>query len=671
MPRFVTLRQKLIHLPRWPKRLVLMANDFLLMSLALWLGLSLRLSTFYVTDNPVLLVQFIAAPILGLISFHYFGLYRLVTRYIGQQGMVRIVMAVSAAVLGWALLIVMLQPKDVVPRSVMIIYWIFTIYFVWLSRQVAGWILKADPMATPASWGGKRPHNKQNVLIYGAGETGVQLLGELNQGKSYHAAGFIDPDQSLWGQKIHGVKVYDPKKIGQLIQRGDVKQIFIAQPNLSRREQRQILRRLEPYPVKVKMLPAMADIASGKVTVSDLRPIYVAYLLGRDQVPPNEDLLSRNITGRSVMITGAGGSIGSELAKQVLLQRPRQLILFELSEVALYKIDVKIRELEANLAAQAKEAGMSFEPVEIVSLLGSVLDKKLVRDILVKYEVETIYHAAAYKHVPLVEKNPVAGLQNNTFGTGVIAGVARDVGVERFVLISTDKAVRPTNVMGASKRLAELVLQGLAAEPGTKTVFTMVRFGNVLDSSGSVVRRFRQQIAEGGPVTVTHKEIIRYFMSIPEAAQLVIQAGAMGNGGDVFVLDMGEPVKIDDLARAMIHLTGLEVRDANNPDGDIEITYIGLREGEKLYEELLIGDNTSGTEHPRILRNEEAFLPMDVLRQELKQLSAAMEAGDETAIRKILLRTVEGYNPDGAQMASTMPRPPASSLWPDRDHTVH
>ena len=666
MPRFINLRRKMIALPRWPKRAVLMINDFLLMSFALWLGMSLRLSTLYVTDNPVLLLQLLAAPVFGLISFHYLGLYRLVTRYIGQQGMVRIITAVSVAVLCWALLIVMIQAKDVVPRSVMIIYWIFTISFVWLSRQVAGWVLKADPTAIPA-----RFDNRQNVLIFGAGEAGVQLLDALHHAENYFAIGFIDTDKSLWGQKIRGVKVYDPQKVGPLIKRGHVKEILIAQPDLTRRGRREILHRLEPYPVKVKMLPAMTDIASGKVTISDLRPIDVADLLGRDQVPPNKDLLSRNIAGRVVMITGAGGSIGSEISKQVLLLRPRKLILFDLSEVSLYKIDVRIRELEANLKAQARQAGESFKPVEIVTLLGSVLDKKRLHDILTSHEVETIYHAAAYKHVPLVEQNPVAGLHNNTFGTGVVAGVARDVGVERFVLISTDKAVRPTNIMGASKRLAELILQGLAAEPGTKTVFTMVRFGNVLDSSGSVVRRFRQQIAEGGPVTVTHKEIIRYFMSIPEAAQLVIQAGAMGNGGDVFVLDMGQPVKIDDLARAMIHLTGLEVRDEDNPDGDIEIAYVGLREGEKLYEELLIGDNTSGTEHPRIMRNREEFLTMDALRQELKLLSAAMDAADDAAIREILLRTVEGYAPDRGQEPPILTRPPTQPVWPNSDQTVH
>ncbi len=666
MLRFVGLRRKMIDLPRWPKRALLMANDFLLMSFALWLAMSLRLNVLYVPASVEMTVQLLAGPVFGLITFHYFGLYRLVTRYIGHQGMIRIYAAVSLSVLSWAMLIVMMQTAEVVPRSVLIMYWLFTIMFVWLSRQVAGWVLRADPTVVPA-----RFDNRRNVLIYGAGHTGVQLLDDLQHGNDYYPVGFIDDDKSLWGQNIKGVKVFRPGKLGALIRRGNVREVFLAQPELTRRARRDILRRLEPFQVSVKTLPAMGDIASGKVQVSDLRPIDVEDLLGRDAVPPNQDLLCRNIKGRSVLITGAGGSIGSELSKQALLQRPRILVLFDASEEALYNIDARICELEATLVRQAREAGEEVQPVTIVSVLGSVLDKRRVRDVLRRHEVETIYHAAAYKHVPLVERNMVAGLSNNTFGTGVIAGLARELGVERFVLISTDKAVRPTNVMGASKRLAELVLQGLAHEPDTRTIFTMVRFGNVLDSSGSVVRKFRRQITEGGPVTVTHPEIIRYFMSIPEAAQLVIQAGAMARGGEVFVLDMGQPVKIDDLARAMIRLMGLEVRDENNPDGDIEVSYVGLREGEKLYEELLIGENTSGTEHPRIMRNEENFLDMKVLRAELKKLNAAMDAGDSAQIRKLLEALVEGYRPEGLSQSDDIPEHVAKTVWPAPSRVVH
>ena len=372
------------------------------------------------------------------------------------------------------------------------------------------------------------------------------------------------------------------------------------------------IRLLESYPVVVKTLPALEEIASGHVEISDLRPIDVEDLLGRDPVTPDLELLTANVHGKVVMITGAGGSIGSELTRQLLRLGPKTLVLFELSEVALYEISMEIEELNERL--HKEEAGRpAEEATKVVQVLGSVLDQKLVARTIEELEVEVIYHAAAYKHVPIVEANPFAGLQNNTFGTLALAEAAKELGVERFVLVSSDKAVRPTNIMGASKRLAELILQAFAQDRDSTTIFTMVRFGNVLDSSGSVVRRFRNQIRAGGPVTVTHPEVIRYFMSIPEAAQLVIQAGTMAIGGEVFVLEMGTPVKIDDLARTMIRLSGLEVRDEDHPEGDIAIEYIGLRRGEKLYEELLIGENTTGTSHPRIFKNSEPILPFEEL----------------------------------------------------------
>jgi FlaA1/EpsC-like NDP-sugar epimerase len=416
-----------------------------------------------------------------------------------------------------------------------------------------------------------------------------------------------------------------------------------------RRERRAALQQLEQLKMRVRTLPAMEDLATGRVAVSDLRPVEADDLLGRDPVRPDALVLARNIAAKSVMVTGAGGSIGSELVRQIIGLRPKRLVLFDNSESQLYQID-----LTAETLCQAARARGEAEP-QIVAVLGSVLDAPTVRRVIEANEVETIYHAAAFKHVPLVEHNPVAGLRNNTFGTATLAEAAAACGVERFVLVSTDKAVRPTSIMGASKRLAEMILQARAAEGRGRTVFTMVRFGNVLDSSGSVVQRFRRQVEAGGPVTVTHPGMIRYFMSIPEAAGLVIQAGAMASGGDVFVLDMGEPVKIDDLARAMIRLMGREVRDADNPDGDIAIEYVGPRDGEKLSEELLIGENVIPTEHARILRSQEPFLAKAKLEPLLAELAAALEEDSVPAIKATLARAVENYRPAQHQLSGSKP----------------
>jgi FlaA1/EpsC-like NDP-sugar epimerase len=427
------------------------------------------------------------------------------------------------------------------------------------------------------------------------------------------------------------------------VERFGIKQVLLAIPSAERNERRAILKRLEQLSVEVKILPSLEDIASGRVDVSELRPLDVGDLLGRDSVPPISDLLSRNTRGKNVLVTGAGGSVGSELARKLFSQGPDRLVLFDVSEPALYNIDIELRDL----------AGATNGPLapEIIPVLGSVLDRALLTDTLRRYEINTIYHAAAYKHVPLVEHNAAVGIENNAFGTDALAAAAVQCNVERMVLISTDKAVRPTNVMGASKRLAELALQAKAMKDAT-TTFAIVRFGNVLDSSGSVVGRFRRQIKAGGPVTVTHPEVVRYFMSIPEAAELVIQAGSMAKGGEIFALEMGEPVKIDELARLMIRLSGLEVKDADNPDGDIEITYTGLRPGEKLYEELLIGTNSTGTEHPRILHLDEPALEQSELEREFDLLRAAMKLRDGETIQAVLLRTVEGYRPDADVQAT-------------------
>ena len=627
----------LIERPRWFKRIFLIVNDMALLTIALWAAYSLRLSQFYVPESFGMILLMAAAPIIGVITFHMRGLYKLVTRYIGPEGTTRIYVAVIIAVLAWALLVLLSGIKGH-PRSVVVIYGLIAAGLIRLSRQwAAALLLKGAPQHKPVSF-----DERKNVIIYGAGAMGVQLLRALNETNQFNMVAFIDNSPSLAGQVVHGVKVLRPGKIGKVISTENVKEVLLAMPSALRSERRAAIKALEPFPVVVKTLPALEEIASGRVEVSDLRPIEVEDLLGRDPVAPELELLTGHVKDKVVMITGAGGSIGSELTRQLLELGPKSLILFELSEVALYEIEMEIEELKWRRAKEPEAPPLA--DTKIIPVLGSVQDRKLVARIISDYDVEVIYHAAAYKHVPLVEVNPFTGLQNNTFGTLTLAEVAKEARVERFVLVSSDKAVRPTNVMGASKRLAELILQALAEPHGT-TVFTMVRFGNVLDSSGSVVRRFRNQIQAGGPVTVTHPEIIRYFMSIPEAAQLVIQAGAMASGGEVFVLDMGTPVKIDDLARTMVRLSGLEVRDDDNPEGDIAIEYIGLRRGEKLYEELLIGENTTGTSHPRIFKNSEPVLAYAELAAALERLDDAIQRHDESDLQEMLRATVEGYKP--------------------------
>jgi FlaA1/EpsC-like NDP-sugar epimerase len=636
----------LIEQPRWFKRIFLITNDMALLTIALWAAYSLRLSRFYIPESFGMILLMAAAPIIGVITFHMRGLYKLVTRFIGPEGTTRIYVAVIIAVLAWALLVLLSGIKGH-PRSVVVIYGLIAAGLIRLSRQWAGsLLLKAAPQHKPVSF-----DERKNVIIYGAGTMGIQLLRALNETGQFNMVAFIDNSPSLAGQVVHGVKVLRPGKIGKVITTENVKEVLLAMPSALRSERRAAIKALEPFPVVVKTLPALEEIASGRVEVSDLRPIEVEDLLGRDPVAPELELLTGHVKDKVVMITGAGGSIGSELTRQLLELGPKTLILFELSEVALYEIEMEIEELKWRRVKEPEAPPLA--DTKIVPVLGSVLDRKLVAHIISSYDVEVIYHAAAYKHVPLVEVNPFTGLQNNTFGTLTLAEVAKEARVERFVLVSSDKAVRPTNVMGASKRLAELILQALAEPHGT-TVFTMVRFGNVLDSSGSVVRRFRNQIQAGGPVTVTHPEIIRYFMSIPEAAQLVIQAAAMASGGEVFVLDMGTPVKIDDLARTMVRLSGLEVRDDTNPEGDIAIEYIGLRRGEKLYEELLIGENTTGTSHPRIFKNSEPVLAYAELVAALERLDDAIQRQDEADLQEMLRATVEGYKPGSSGLPASV-----------------
>jgi FlaA1/EpsC-like NDP-sugar epimerase len=475
------------------------------------------------------------------------------------------------------------------------------------------------------------------VLVYGAGSSGRQLVAAMANSHEMQIIGFLDDDDRLQGHVLNGLPIYNPDYLGRLVIALSISNVLLALPNISRKRRNDILNHIRGTHVSVRTLPSMTDLAQGKVSISDIRELDTDDLLGREPVMPNHILLAKNIHSRAVMVTGAGGSIGSELCRQIFQIGPTKLLLIEQSEFALYSIH---KELEEKCAGSE---------VILVPLLASVQDEDRMREILSTWRPDTVYHAAAYKHVPLVEHNPAAGIKNNVLGTLNTAMAAAENGVTDFVLISTDKAVRPTNVMGASKRLAEMVLQALAANAkNSGTRFCMVRFGNVLDSSGSVVPKFRQQIRESSRMTLTHPDVTRYFMTIPEAAQLVIQAGAMAKGGDVFVLDMGQPVRIMDLARRMVELSGLIVKDEQTPDGDIEIDITGLRPGEKLYEELLIGDNPQSTMHPRIMRAQEEFIAWTELEGKLKSLELALNVNDVGVIRLMMQQLVTGYIPSDA-----------------------
>lgn len=655
-PASVTIRQRLLELSRRRKRAILIAVDFAVLSLILWTATSLRYNNPYWPATFAALVVFWAGPLLAVASFAYLGLYRFVTRYLGSHGNTRIIMGIGLSVMVWSVMVLMTGQLGV-PRSVIVVYAGLAAIAIITIRSFIAWFLQASGVELPRFRDNELRHA---VLIYGAGQPGIELANSLYHSRDRDVVGFCDNSPSMWGQYLSGFKVYRPERLGPVIERYGVKEILLAMPDSDRAERRLVLKELERFAVTVKVLPSLAEIASGRVALADLRPVDVEDLLGRDPVPPNRELLARDTRGKNVLVTGAGGSVGSELVRQVLRQGPRRIVLFDISEPALYEIDAELRDGIVSMAPEG--------PVpEIVPVLGSVLDAQLVRETLTNNQIETIYHAAAYKHVPMVERNAAVGLLNNVIGTETVADAAIACDVNRMVLVSTDKAVRPTNIMGASKRLAELVLQARASER-SGTIFTMVRFGNVLDSSGSVVQRFRRQIKAGGPVTVTHPEVVRYFMSIPEAAELVIQAGAMAKGGDVFVLDMGEPVRINDLAELMIRLSGLEPRTQLNPDGDVEIVYTGLRPGEKLYEELLIGAHTSGTEHMRILRSDEPALLPDDLRREIELLTSAIEMRNLPLIKAVLLRTVEGYQPD--QELQNLPST-AISTWTVPSRTLH
>lgn len=623
------LLEKLLSWPRGVKRTITASVDFITVILSLWLAFSLRLGQFYFPPQHQWWM-FLAAPVIAIPIFIKFGLYRAIIRYLGMRAIWTVVKATMLYSLLFAVVVLMSNVQGV-PRTVYGIQALIILLLAGGTRLTARWWITH----IQNSYGsiGKNIQHIPPVIIYGAGSSGMQLAAALKMSRQLRPVAFIDDDPVLANNQINGLNIYPFIKLSYLIDKFKVADVLLALPSVSRSRRSEIIRLLEAYPVHVRTLPGLMDLAEGKVKVSDIQEVDIGDLLGREPVEPIDELLHANITNKSVMVTGAGGSIGSELCRQIAKLEPSTLILYELNEFSLYAIEKELQQHQLYLT--------------IVAVLGSVQNQQRIEKVCQQFNVNTIYHAAAYKHVPLVEKNTTEAIQNNIFGTLSCAKAAINSSVETFVLISTDKAVRPTNTMGATKRFAELVLQAFAQDTkqNSCTRFTMVRFGNVLGSSGSVVPLFREQIANGGPITVTDKRIIRYFMTIPEAAELVIQAGAMGQGGDVFVLDMGEPVKIVDLAKRMIHLSGFAEKDEQHPDGDIEIIYTGLRPGEKLYEELLIGDNVSETQHPKIMRAEEHVIAWPELTLILQKLQQYNNENDCQKVRTILMEHVSGFKP--------------------------
>lgn len=612
---------ELFLVTRWQKRIMLLSLDTLLLPLALWASYAMRFSSWSPSFNDGIYLL-VLAPIVSIPIFVKLGLYRAIIRFISGQAMLATLWGViiSTAILGSTTLLFDLKG---VPRSIFLIYAGTAFLLVggsrYFIRRLYYHLHHKSKQKTP-------------VIIYGAGSSGTQLSSSLHLSPEYHPICFVDNAKHLQNTTIQNLRIYSPDSLSGLIAKYKVEQVLLAIPSASLKERKNILRQLEKLPVHVKSIPGIYDLVTGKHSIEQLREIEIDELLGRESVKPDEALMKRYIHTKNVMVTGAGGSIGSEICRQIIKISPTKLVLFEVSEFALYQIERELLEF-----CKLNEITLNIVPV-----LGSVQDYAQVANTIEQHKIETIYHAAAYKHVPLVEHNPIQGIRNNTFGTYQTAKAAFDFGVDRFVLISTDKAVRPTNVMGASKRMAELVLQALATQH-SKTTFAMVRFGNVLGSSGSVVPVFRKQIQYKEDLTVTHPDIIRYFMTIPEASQLVIQAGAMAEGGEVFLLDMGKPVKIVDLAKRMIRLSGLEVKDNDNPNGDIAIKFTGLRPGEKLYEELLIEGNSEPTYHSCIYQATENHISWKAMKSVLYELDIVCDNGDTMKLDEILKKHVSGY----------------------------
>lgn len=642
------LTDYLLMLPRPLKRALALGADAFVCAITVWMAFNLRQES-WTAWSPAHFTAFVGAVAFALPLFIVFGLYRAIFRYAGLPALMTVLKAVALyAVLYCVAFAVVGVPG--VPRTVGVLQPLLLLLGVTLSRAFVRYWLGGIYL------GIVHRERLPRVLIYGAGSAGRQLAAALKTSPELVVVGLLDDDDRLHGQVLNGLKIYNPATVVALVAKLRVTQVFLAIPSASRARRNEILELVRAAHVQVRTLPGVLELAQGKVQVSDLKELDIEDLLGRDPVPPNPLMLAKNITGKVVMVTGAGGSIGSELCRQIVKAGPAVLLLVELTEFALYAIEQELQSLVLD------EQQGDVPLLRLVPLLANVRDASRMDEILRTWKPHTVYHAAAYKHVPLVEHNPAEGVKNNVLGTLNTAQLAAVHGVSDFVLISTDKAVRPTNVMGTSKRLAEMVLQAQAAQmqgqmrmqvqgqvqgQGGKTRFSMVRFGNVLGSSGSVVPLFRKQIKDGGPITLTDERITRYFMTIPEAAQLVIQAGAMASGGDVFVLDMGEPVKIIDLAKRMVELSGLCLKSEANPNGDIAIAVTGLRPGEKLYEELLIGDNPLPTSHPRIMKAHEDFLPWDELQAKLGGLGLALDANDVPLIRTLLKDLVPGYQPDG------------------------
>ena len=622
---------------RWQKRAIMLCADAVALPILLWCAYALRFSSLQPPMHDLWL--FPMAVVISLVTLYLCGFYRSIVRYLGAETAWAIVVGMSLSVTALAALSYMVPAE--VPRSVFLIFWVLSVLCLGGSRFVVRRVLFRLM---------RHYLSKEPVAIFGAGAAGAQLATALQNGRELAPVLLVDDDPGKQGTLLSGVPVVSRERLEKGVQEGRVNTVLLAVPSLSRCRRMEIVRWLERLDVRVQTVPGFEDIASGRARLDEIQSVAIEDLLGRDPVPPRLDLLSRCIEGKVVMVTGAGGSIGSELCRQIVKLHPRRLVLLEQSELALYNIE---REL-----ARDPQGGR----VDVVPVLGSVVNRGLVRELCESNAVKTLYHAAAYKHVPIVEGNPAAGVRNNIIGTLAAARGAQAAGVERFILISTDKAVRPTNVMGATKRFAEMVLQAMATK-SRKTIFTMVRFGNVLGSSGSVVPLFREQIRKGGPVTVTHPDIIRYFMTIPEASQLVIQAGAMAEGGEVFVLDMGAPVRIHDLAQTMIRLMGLTVRDEHNPDGDVEIVFSGLRPGEKLYEELLIGDASTRTEHSMIMQAHEVKLSAEEIDEGLEAFRQALERGDDDGMRALLRSYVSGYQPNPDGKPATVAAPAAAPAF--------
>ena len=618
------MQRRVLAWPRAAKRVVVVGLDVGISWLATWLAFSLRMDTLNWPSGAQWWVYGLAST-LYLPVFVRLGLYRAIFRYTGAAALGTTAQAVAWYAVG--LSVVLLTARwDGVPRTLGVLQPLIFFLLVAASRLAARlWLAQGLGLKTRQSGA---------LLIYGAGTAGAQIASALSVSGQYVVLGFVDDDLAKVGRSINAVPVFAAEEVPALVHRLGVTDILLALPSVPRSRRHGIVERLRGLPVHVRTLPALDDLASGRVSVRDIHELDVEDLLGRAPVPPDPALIAHDLRDQVVLVSGAGGSIGSELTRQIVQQQPRTLLLLDHNEFGLYQIHQQLQEI-------CHARGLN---VQLIPLLGSVTNPERLNTLCALYQPSTVYHAAAYKHVPLVEGNVSEGLRNNVLGTLYIALAARASRAKKFVLVSTDKAVRPTNVMGASKRLAEMVLQALAAESDS-TCFTMVRFGNVLDSSGSVVPLFRSQITLGGPLTVTHPEVTRYFMTIPEAAQLVLQAGALARGGDVFVLDMGEPVRILDLARRMIELSGLRLRDAQNPSGDIEIAITGLRPGEKLYEELLIGDGAQPSPHPRIMKAHEPFLPWSQLQVVLQTLEQAIQNDAHPLMQQTLRSHVHGYQP--------------------------